>query len=329
MNREIDPMESQGSDSLSHNDSAHSPPSPGTALGADTDNSGTEGVKRKNGRYGEGARLPMEHIGALDLSTVSSSRQERLDLFPPAFVAKVVEATGGDNAPAWPRFKSCLAMLFIARSGSSFLSKELEQYYNIGKMGEHLNKHDKIKSGAIQARFAKRQTDRWFSFKGGYRGVTAAEVTGLMDQTLSRTHFLRLLRRDAVAQAVSMVKAQQSQQWDKTEPKKANPEYNLAHLEYAVARIVSGAEVLRVYAARTGRPSQKVIYEDVSGGDLTTALAACDALGIPRRRKPPAMVRTIERMPREGAEEWAERFKVEMGPKTREWLDKYQEILSL
>ena len=328
MNREIDPMESQGSDSLSHNDSAQPSPSQDTAIGADTDNAGTEGVKRKNGRYGEGARLPMEHIGALDLSTVSSSRQERLDLFPPAFVAKVVEATGGDNAPAWPRFKSCLAMLFIARSGSSFLSKELEKYYNIGKMGEHLNKHDKIKSGAIQARFAKRQTDRWFSFKGGYRGVTAAEVTGLMDQTLSRTYFLRLLRRDAVAQAVSMVKAQQSQQWDKTEPKKADPEYNLAHLEYAVARIVSGAEVLRVYAARTGRPSQKVIYEDVSGGDLTTALAACDALGIPRRRRPPTTVRTIERMPREGAEEWGERFKVEMGPKTREWLDKYQEVLA-
>ena len=86
--------------------------------------------------------------------------------------------------------------------------------------------------------------------------------------------------------------------------------------------------MLRAYAARTGRPSQKVTYEDVSGGDLTTALAACDALGIPWHRRPPATVRTIERMPREGAEERGERFRVEMGSKTREWLDKYREVLA-
>ena len=135
MNLKIDPMESQRSDSFSHHASALASPSHEAASDAYADDAGIEGKKRKNGRYGEGARLPMEHIGALDLSTKLSNRQERLDLFPPAFVAKVVEATGGDNAPAWPRFKGCLAMLFIARSGSSFLSKELEQYYNIGKMG--------------------------------------------------------------------------------------------------------------------------------------------------------------------------------------------------
>lgn len=95
-----------------------------------------------------------------------------------------------------------------------------------------------------------------------------------------------------------------------------------------MARIVSGADVLRAYATRTGRPSQKVTYEDVSGGDPTTPLAACDALGIPWRRMPPATVRTIERMPREVAEEWGERFRVEMGSRTREWFDKYREVLA-
>ena len=108
----------------------------------------------------------------------------------------------------------------------------------------------------------------------------------------------------------------------------AEPQYSLAELEKAVAMIASGVEILRVYAARTGRPCRQVIYEDVSNGSLELALMACDEMDVPRRTGEIVKQRSVERMARDSTEDWNERFQSEMGAETRNWLLRYDSMLA-
>jgi hypothetical protein len=246
--------------------------------------------------------------------------------FPEERVRRFIAVTARDAAPTWPRFEGCLVMLFVARSGSSFLSTELEQHYDIGRMGEHLNKYDKIKLGNMQKK-AHRIAGRWFSFKTGIQGIVTAEASGFTRINLDRMHFLRLVRRDIVAQALSLVKAGQTKQWHTRSAPLAEPSYNLRDLERAVERIATGVELFRRYVERTDRPSRQVVYEDFLDGSLAAPFAACDALGVPRRIEDIDRVRSVERMPRDVADEWRERFLAEASPMTIERIEEYQRSL--
>ncbi len=281
-----------------------------------------------NNKWRDGAHLYFEAIGTLDESPGIRTRGERLEIFPTRKVAKIVNAVGGDDAPVWPMFDGYLVMLFVARSGSSFLSTELEKYYDIGKMSEHLNSSENIKKGITQKISQKRLAGQWFTFKAGIQGVVNAEASGLMDSALGRMHFLRLVRRDIIGQAISTVKARQTQQWHMNTEAVGEPNYSLAELEKAVAMIASGVEILRVYAARTGRPCRQVVYEDISNGSLGPALMACDEIGVPRRTGEILKQRSVERMSRDSTEDWNERFRREMGAETRNWILKYDEMLA-
>ena len=277
----------------------------------------------------DGAHLCQDVLGAIDESPRIRARGQRLDIFPPLKVGRTIHALGGESDLSWPKFDGYLVMLFVARSGSSFLSTELEKHYDIGKMTERLNKAEKIISGATQKKIARTKfAGRWFSFKAGMRGVVNAEASGLMDSALGRMHFLRLVRRDIIGQAISTVKAKQTQRWHMSAEAVAEPQYNLAELEKTVAMIASGVEIMRVYAARTGRPCRQIIYEDVADGSLEPALMACDEMGVPRRTGEILKPRSVERMARDSKEDWNERFRSEMGKETRNWLQRYEKMLA-
>ncbi len=252
--------------------------------------------------------------------------EARLRGFPGHRLGKYTNVVPRDAPPAWPHFEGCLVMLFIARSGSSFLSTELEQHYDIGRMGEHMNKAHLIGDGRMQ-RKARRIAGSWFSFKAGIQGIITAEASGFTLVNLDRMHFLRLVRRDIVAQTISRVKALQTQQWHTHVERIAEPAYNLAELEIGVEKIAAGVDLLRQYAERTGRPSHQVVYEDLLEGSLAAAFSACDALGVPKRIEDIDRVRSVERMPRDVADEWRQRFLDEAGPKTLECIERYQQSL--
>ena len=252
--------------------------------------------------------------------------EARLEGFPDHRVHRFKGVTAPGATSAWPRFEGCLVMLFIARSGSSFLSTELEQHYDIGRMGEHLNKYDLIRDGRMQ-RKSRRIAGQWFSFKASIQGIITAEASGFTRVNLDRMHFLRLVRRDIVAQAISRQKARQTKQWHTHAEALAEPAYNLGELEWTVERIASGVDLFRQYVERTGRPSRQVVYEDLLEGSLAAAFSACDSLGAPRRIEDIDRVRSVERMPRDVADEWRQRFLDEAGSKTLECIDRYQKSL--
>ncbi len=252
----------------------------------------------------------------------ASTREGRLRAFPGAKVAKIREQLGKIGSAPWPELPGCLLVLFTARSGSTYLCRELERHFDVGKMAETLNPAQ-ISKSPIERRLSKRLSP-WFAFKAGFKGVVGAECSGFVDTYLSDIVLIRLVRRDIVAQAVSLVKATQTRQWHLTDTVRQPARYNLAEIESAILKIASVADRLRAYAEGMGRPCEMLAYEDFSGGDTSGALSICDRLGVPRRSiESPIEHRPTERMGDEINEQWRERASREMGATARDWVSRY------
>lgn len=159
-------------------------------------------------------------------------------------------------------------------------------------------------------------------------GVIAGELYGFTDAYLHKMVFLRLVRRDIVAQAVSTAKAVQTQQWHLFDKPAGRAAYDGEQIAAAVRRIARGVDDLRQYVHLTDRPSRLLIYEDFSGDDFTPALQACNSLGVPRHLTPEVVAyRPVERMGDETNLEWQARFSEEMDAATKDEIQRYLEDL--
>jgi LPS sulfotransferase NodH len=227
----------------------------------------------------------------------------------------------------WPEVEACLVVLFTARSGSTFLSRELEMAFEVGKMGETLNP-PKLKKRALQKSIGKLKGS-WFSAKAGVPGVVSGELCGFFDHYLHKTSFIRLIRRDIVAQAVSTAKAVQTSSWHVTDTTvAAAAKYDATVIANAVIKIERNVMQLRQYAQLTGRPCLPLIYEDFSNGDLTPALRVGDALGVPRHKSEEGIVaRPVQRVGDATNEAWIARFNDEMAPTVHDCIARYVEAI--
>jgi LPS sulfotransferase NodH len=260
------------------------------------------------------------------LEILDFARWPRLEAFSHFQVEEIHARLGALPTGAWPRIDGCFVILFTARSGSTFLCRELEHAYDIGRMGEVLNP-GQLKGRPV-ARIVRRRKNAWFAFKAGLQGVIAAELSGFFDVYLKKTQFIQLVRRDIVAQAVSFVKASQTRQWHLTDSVEQEPEYDPAAIGKAVRKLSSGVLDLRRYADLAGRPCITVVYEDFSDDDFTPALAACDALGLPRRVGGEVVKhRPVERMSDAVNLDWRDRFMACMDTQMRKRIDAYQASL--
>jgi trehalose 2-sulfotransferase len=223
---------------------------------------------------------------------------------------------------AWPPIGGCLAVLFTSRSGSTYLARELECVYAIGRMREALNLHRRRDQTPNQ--IVKGDPDTWFSFKAGPPGVIAGELSGFFDAYLEKTSFVLLLRRDIIAQAVSNAKSVQTGQWNHMQEAQGVPRYDGALIAKFVAMIALNVEILRLYMKRSERPSRVILYEDFASGDFESAEQACDFLGVPRRA-PDSNFRAmpVERMSDATNEAWAARFREEIDSSHRDRIQRY------
>jgi len=259
----------------------------------------------------------------MPVNVVTNGARSRLAVFSD----HQIEKGGKEISPiesAWPEIEGCLAALFVPRSGSTLLCRELEAAFQIGQMGEALNPAKLRKRSAQQIVAARRNS--WFAFKAAVPAVVAAESCGFFDAYIRQTSFIRLVRKDIVAQAVSLAKGSQTQTWHAHEPPIQTPVYDGDMIAFGVRNIARGVEALGRFAEVSGRPSLILAYEDFSNGDLSPALAAGDALGVPRREAgAEAMYRPVERMGDVVNEEWRARFIEEMDSSTRDRIERYLE----
>lgn len=252
----------------------------------------------------------------------SETAARRLAAFPSAQVQAIAERIAPIQSAPWPDIAGCFCVLFTSRSGSTCLARELEQVFEIGQMREALNP-PRLKGGAA-AHIVQRRADSWFSFKAGGPGVIAAELTGLFDVYLNQTSFVLLVRRDIVAQAVSREKAVQTGQFHSNQAPKRDAVYDGAGIAKSVQLMAAGVEKLRLYLRGVDRPWRTLAYEDFADGDFTTALAAGDAAGLPRR---PAASNfkayPVARIGDATNAEWAARFRDEMDSPMRERIERH------
>jgi hypothetical protein len=251
---------------------------------------------------------------------------DRLSMFSSAWVEEIRKEIADAAEASWPTIEACLAVLITARVGSTYLAREMELIFDIGRMGEYLNPL-LVKNHAAVQKVSNRE-DEWFAFKGGPKAVMAAEMFGFFEAYRNKTVFTLLVRRDIVAQAVSMRKAHQTGQWHSYVKKQQEPVYEAAELTSAIQSIVARTAQLRLYAQQSGRPWLMLFYEDFSNGDFTRAMAAFDAFGIPRRKAGTKIrARPVERVADAINEAWIERYNTEMSPATRDLIAEYHAAL--
>ena len=256
----------------------------------------------------------------------SKAITHRLSVFAPARIDDIRGRMGAIRTAPWPDIEGCLAVLFTSRSGSTYLARELECVFDIGRMREALNPAQ-VRGRAAAEIVAERQ-NAWFAFKAGVLGVIAGELYGFFNAYLEKTAFILLARRDIVAQAISLEKAMQTGQWHSTGAPPRAAVYDHVKIANSVRNIAVGVEQLRAYAIRSGRPWRTLIYEDFAESDLNPALAACEALGAPRREAGSKIrPRRVERLGDGTNEAWGARFHADMNPATRGWIERYRAAL--
>lgn len=250
-------------------------------------------------------------------------RYPRLRLFAEHQVDRNVALMGPPSDEPWPEIEGCLTALCTARSGSTLLCRQLETVYELGTMGELLNP-EKLKRRSAQQIVAARQ-EPWFAFKCSLPGVVCAEWSGFLDAYLRKTVFVRLVRKDIIAQCVSHAKAVQTGQWHSHKERSREPVYDAKALAASITRLAVGVEQLRHYAESTGRPHHLLVYEDVAAGGLSAVKSVGDTLGLPLRKGfgDEELLRPIERMGDAVNDEWKSRFLKEMSPSVGRVVDDY------
>lgn len=239
-----------------------------------------------------------------------------------AEITRLVDDLPHPRPAAWPNLSGCLVVLFTARSGSTFACRELEARYDLGRMGETLNPAQ-LRRRPLASALARRE-GHWLGLKAGVQGVVAGELHGFFEAYGDRIVYLQLARRDIVAQAVSLEKAEQTGRWHKNNELTGEPKYDRRAIKAAVAAIADRFESLRRFAELSGRPRRTIVYEDVSEGDFSPAEAACADLGAPRRRHGKTLeVRAVERVRDAVNDTWIARFEAEMDGRTRRLIERY------
>lgn len=244
-------------------------------------------------------------------------------------------------AEPWPELEGCLGILFTPRSGSTYLSREIESRYRAGQIGESLNppqlRARALKAGLVSPASALRHSVRalgengWFGFKTGPAALAGAERCGFVENYLPQTKFILLFRRDIVAQAVSGAKAQVTGQFHSTQeadrPVSAG-DYAYDAIFRKTKTILKGMRALRNYARQSGRPFRTIFYEDFREGDFATAIAACDAFEMPLRPQPKSDDRrAVTRIGDDVNEEWCRRYRTECAGEAAEVLEQYELLL--
>ncbi len=250
----------------------------------------------------------------------------RMSAFTSSQIDGVADRIGPVLHAPWPILDGCLGVLFTSRTGSSHLARELAKRFKIGQMEESLNPH--LIQGIPPADIIRSYANGWFSFKLGVPGIISAELSGAIEQYIDMTKFIFLLRKDIVAQAVSLVKANQSGQWHSIHKAKGPAVYDVTQLSTSIRGIAKAVDNLRTYIDRAGRPWRKLFYEDFEHGDFSTAEAICDQFGIPRIAEGEGpKLRPLHRTADEVNESWCARFRRDVGKTTSQIIETYSASL--
>ncbi|MEO7027054.1 MAG: Stf0 family sulfotransferase, partial [Caulobacteraceae bacterium] len=258
---------------------------------------------------------------------LGEAASRRLSVFVPRQVESVRGRLPLPVATTWPTVEGFLAILFTPRCGSTFFARELVRGHDIGHVGETFNTPRlKTRTGADVVR---QNAGRWFGAKLSIQGLMAANLNGTIDQYDGQIHFIILLRRDVVAQAVSLNKARQTQRWHSTgKEREKDIIYDANRIGNSVRSIVATAHTFAKFVDICSRPVYRFYYEDSVDGDFSAMENVCKELRIPqvesRKNRNFASLQPIRDHVNE---EWRVRFLEHVDPRVQAAIDRYQALL--
>lgn len=215
------------------------------------------------------------------------------------------------------------AILFASRSGSSYAGRLLANTPYFKQVGENfapdqlaaIAKRRSLPDchSAAQWMVGRRGTARAFGYKAGFSVLAAAAHLGFLDQTLKRTQFILLRRRDRVAQAISLTRAELSGRFHSNQPDGrpvALSDYDSDNIARNLDRIDRNERDLADFVVRIGKEAPTVYYEDICAGPAAFVATVCALLDLPAQETPATDV-DLEILRDAINEEWSARFREE------------------
>ncbi|MBC2776774.1 Stf0 family sulfotransferase [Parasphingopyxis marina] len=236
-------------------------------------------------------------------------------------IAAQVEPVGERALQLPPRM---LCIVFAARSGSTYVGRllsntpffaDVNESFQPGQLAAIRARHGLADSrAAAQWMIDNRGTAQAFGYKAGFSVLIAAARIGFLSETLERTQFVRLVRRDRVAQAISLWRAELGGKLHSVVPGEgkaiAPDDYNAERIAFNIAHVARNERWFSEIADRLGKPAPIYAYEDICEdprGFVTSVCALMD-LPVPDNFDPGV---DLEIMRNDISAEWAERFRKE------------------
>jgi trehalose 2-sulfotransferase len=151
---------------------------------------------------------------------------------------------------------------------------------------------------------------------GGIYPELAGKDLELLHRALGRTRFVYLRREDVVRQAVSWLRAEQTNVWHKTinsneqEPAE-EPHFDFTQLDELIHEIETHNAAWQAWFAKFDIQPYSITYEQLDGDALAVARGLLDFLGleIPSGRR---LLIENKRLADEISSQWAERYRAEL-----------------
>lgn len=193
--------------------------------------------------------------------------------------------------PPAPRL---LIMLFTSRTGSTHAGRLLAQtpYFNKVRGAFHPPHLARVRerqgfaddAAAARALVARDATPLAFGAKCGPAGLVGALYTGFLHSALDRVSFVTIRRRDAVAQAVSLVRAALTGRYFSSQPVGIEigiEDYDREAIAEQIALVERLNAGIDLFVERLGKQSPTYFYEDICGDPAAFVRSICDRLGLP------------------------------------------------
>jgi trehalose 2-sulfotransferase len=260
---------------------------------------------------------------------------------PVATVPWTLDTSHGVEAPEVTRV---LIIASLPRSGSTLLSRALSATGELGVPEEYFNPHiignyrdtwglPRLTMHGRAGILRRRVTGYTRPSLERYRDIIVNQTTSASGRFATKMHWhayavfadgpldpltwglpvdwIHLRRTDVLRQAISFVRARQTQEWFTGDPATGVASYDAPEIARMLDRLREWGRGWPAFFATSGITPLEVSYEDLAADYTGQVRRALDHLGLPTTPVPPP---PLARQADELNEEWAARFVAEHGP---------------
>jgi trehalose 2-sulfotransferase len=204
-----------------------------------------------------------------------------------------------------------------ARAGSTFLAHLLKSTGKLGNPWEMFAERNSVEQILREPKLLADKLQRASSDNGVYGLKIFSPHFDLAERAdwaerLPGLQFVHLRRDDLLAQAISLVRAQQTGQYKSTVTAGGEPRYDGRTIADRLTRLAHGHARWECYFARNGIRPLRLVYEDVAANPQAAVDAIAGLLGLSDAKADLSEVE-LNRQTAAVTADWTRRFVAEMG----------------